>query len=92
MKWVVILSKRARIIIICEISIFIVAFFGSAFHTRNKYIEFYNEGVSLLEEENYTDAIDRFSNIPNYIDYEDIRELLEEYQIDVCPRCGLILE
>lgn len=87
------LSRKAKItIIICSIVVFSVLFCSSAVYVRNEYIEIYNEGVSLLEEGNYIDALNRFSDIPNYIDYRDIRELLEEYQIDVCPQCGFILE
>ena len=90
---ILILSRKTKIVvIICSIVVFSVLFCSSAVYTRNEYIKIYNEGVSLLEKGNYTDALNRFSDIPNYIDYRDIRELLEEHQIDVCPRCGLILE
>lgn len=87
------LSRKSKImIIICSIVAFSILFCSSAVYVRNEYIEIYNEGVSLLEEGDYINALNRFSDIPNYIDYRDIRELLEEHQIDVCPRCGLILE
>ena len=45
-------------------------------------------------DQNYTifQHIHHFRNIPNYIQYKDISELFDEYQISVCPNCGLPLE
>ena len=85
------MSKRFKILSTSAVILFLV-FFSSAAYKRNKYIEFYNEGVYLLQEGRYTEAIDSFRNIPNYIQYKDISELFDEYQIPVCPNCGLPLE
>ena len=71
---------------------FLVVFFSFAFYTREKYIEIYNDGVSLLEAGKYMEAVERFNDIPNYINYRDIEELIIEYNIDfVCPHCGKML-
>lgn len=86
------MSKRFKILSTSAVILFLIVFFSSAVYKRNKYIEFYNEGVYLLQEGRYTEAIESFRNIPNYIQYKDISELFDEYQIPVCPNCGLPLE
>ena len=58
---------------------------------RSKYLDIYNEGVSLLEAGACEEAIDCFSEIPNYLRYRDISELLEEHDL-VCPYCGHVME
>lgn len=81
-----------NIIAIFAIVIFFIAFFSSAIYKRTKYLEIYHNGVSLLEEGNYKDAVDCFSELPDYMNYKDIRDLLKEYEVyDVCPYCGHIL-
>ena len=86
------MNKRFNIFCMSVAIIFLILF-SFAVYKRNKYnTEIYNEGVYLLQEGNYTEAIETFSNIPNYIRYKDIPELLNEYQIPVCPNCGLPLE
>ena len=86
------MNKRFNIFCMSVTIIFLILF-SFAVYKRNKYnTEIYNEGVYLLQEGNYTEAIETFSNIPNYIQYKDIPELLNEYQIPVCPNCGLPLE
>ena len=81
------------IITLLAILSFLVVFFSFAFYTRDKYKEIYNEGVSLLEQGKYMEAVERFNDInDNYINYRDVKELLIEYNIDfVCPHCGEIL-
>ena len=87
------MSKRFKILVMSSLVIlFLIIFFSSAIYKRNEYIEIYNEGVYLLQEGRYTEAIESFRNIPNYIQYKDISELFDEYQIPVCPNCGLPLE
>lgn len=86
------LEKHQKTIIIILIIIFIISFFASAFYTRNKYIQIYNEGVSLLYEGNHIKAIERFKDIPRYEDYRNISELLDEYYYQHCPYCGNIME
>ena len=86
------MNKKINIFCMSIVIIFLILF-SFAVYKRNKYnTEIYNEGVYLLQEGNYTEAIETFSNIPNYIRYKDIPELLNEYQIPVCPNCGLPLE
>lgn len=64
-----------------------------ALHKRDKYEEAYNEGVSLLKQGNYDEAIEYFSEIPDYIEYKDTSDLLEVYDVDtVCPYCGHVLK
>lgn len=64
-----------------------------ALHMRFNYEEAYNEGVSLLESGDYMGAIECFNDIPDYIEYEDISELLKKYKVDnVCPYCGHVIE
>lgn len=46
----------------------------------------------MLENGDYTKAINCFNRIPNYIDYQDISELLDKYDVPVCPHCGALLE
>lgn len=86
------MNKRFKILATSSVILFLIVFFSSAIYTRNKYTEIYNEGVYLLQEGRYTKAIDCFHNIPNYIQYKDISELLNKYKIPVCPNCGLPLE
>ena len=86
------MSKRFKTLSTSAVILFLIVFFSFAVYKRNKYIEFYNEGVYLLQEGRYTEAIDSFRNIPNYIQYKDISELFDEYQIQVCSNCGLALE
>lgn len=78
------------VLLLVMISTMIVLY---AIDTKNSYIEIYNNGVSLLEYGKFDEAVDTFSEIPEYIDYKDIRELLDKYGIDnVCPECGHVLE
>ena len=92
------MSKRFNVlkislsILFLAVFLFLIALFSSAIYTRNKHIENYNKGVYLLQEGRYTEAIDSFRNIPNCTQYKDISELFDEYQIPVCPNCGLPLE
>ena len=87
------MRKKTKVtIIISSIIVFLIAFFGYAFYTRNRYIEIYDKGVSLLEEGKYEEAIDCFNDIPDYIRYQDIAELLDEYDVPVCRHCGSLLE
>ena len=78
------------VLLLVMISTMIVLY---AIDTKNSYIEIYNNGVSLLEYGKFDEAVDTFSEIPEYIDYKDIRESLDKYGIDnVCPECGHVLE
>lgn len=70
--------------------IFIISFFGSAIYLRTKYTDIYNQGVKLLYTGDYIKAIDCFNDIPDYMNYKDISDLLEGYQV-VCPHCGELL-
>lgn len=40
----------------------------------------YNDGVQLLKENKYEEAVEKFSEIPEYLKYRDIVELLEDYK------------
>ena len=86
------MSKRFKILLISAVILFLIVFISFGIYDRNKYKEFYNEGVYLLQEGRYIEAIDSFRNIPNYTNYKDISELFNKYQIPVCPNCGLPLE
>lgn len=68
------MSKRFKILLISAVILFLIVFISFAIYDRNKYKEFYNEGVYLLQE-----AIDSFRNIPNYTNYKDISELFNKY-------------
>lgn len=52
----------------------------------------YNEGVRYLESGNTQEAINCFKKIPDYINYSNIRDLLEDEDIELCPSCSYILE
>ena len=56
--------------------IFIISFFGSAIYLRTKYTDIYNQGVKLLYTGDYIKAIDCFNDIPDYMTYKDISDLL----------------
>lgn len=86
------MSKRFKILLISAVILFLIVFISFDIYDRYKYKEFYNEGVYLLQEGRYIEAIDSFRNIPNYTNYKDISELFNKYQIPVCPNCGLPLE
>lgn len=63
------------------------------FHVRNENKTIYNRGVILLEDGDYSGAINEFEKIPDYINYGDIQDLLLKYEIkDVCPYCGVHLK
>lgn len=84
--------KFKRVLIFLAIILFFIIFFTSAFYKRKEYMGFYNKGVSLLEEGKYSEALDSFSEIPDYIRYQDIAELLDKYDIQVCPYCGSVID
>lgn len=90
------MSKKYKRFCTTVSTIFIVCIINAAmafaFYTRNEYLEIYNEGVALLENGSVTEAVDIFREIPNYTQYRDIAELLEEYGFSVCPHCGSLLE
>ena len=72
--------------------VFLIIFFCFAVYTKNEYTRIYDEGVYLLKTGNYKDSIERFNDIPNCTDYRDISELLEKYELSMCPNCGSLLE
>ena len=87
------MKNKIMCIIIGVLFLLIALVFGFGIHARNKCMEAYYEGVSLLKSGNYMAAIDCFNDIPDYIEYKDIAELLREYEVkDVCPYCGHILK
>lgn len=86
------MSKKANIITFRVIFLLLIITFGYAFHMRGEYRKVYDNGVSLLEEGKYTEAVDCFSDIPDYMDYQDISKLLNKYGVSVCPHCGALLE
>lgn len=79
-----------KIIIIILVSIvFILLGIIYAFYIKNEYKAIYDRGVILLEDGDYSGAINKFEEIPDYIKYGDIQDLLLKYEIkDVCPYCG----
>lgn len=78
------------IIFILFTSLIIFTFSMCVVCSHYECIEAYDEGVSLLESGNYNEAFDQFKRIPNFENYHNVSELLNEYNI--CPRCGSILE
>ena len=72
--------------------VIMVAFVSFTIYKRNEYTVIYNEGIYLLEQGKLTDAIECFEDIPDYINYRDMPEVLDRYNIPVCPHCGYPLE
>lgn len=72
-------------ILVLIISFFVVGI-CDAFIKREKYLVIYNEGKSLLENGFYDKALKKFEEIPDYMNYKDIDELLGLPEI--CPECG----
>ena len=86
------MGKRVNIITFGIIFLFFILSIGYAFHMRGAYRKVYDNGVSLLEDGKYTEAVDCFSGIPDYMDYRDVSELLNKYGVSVCPHCGTLLD
>ena len=83
--------KNRNYIIIFGI-IFIILRIGFAKITidnRNRFTEIYNKGVIYLNEGKYQKAVECFKEIPDYPNYRDISDLLQEHNI--CPECGQVL-
>ena len=74
-----------KVAITC-IVVFFVILFVAATCLRNKYMQIYYDGVSLLQIGEYEAAVERFNDIPNYQEYQDISDLLTMKHI--CPSCG----
>ena len=86
------MSKKANIITFGVTFLLFIITFSYAFYMRGKYAKIYDNGISLLEDGKYEEAVDCFSGIPNYIDYQDISELLNTYEVSVCSHCGALLK
>lgn len=82
--------KKWLKVITITIGISFVAYLyvGDIIEAREKYMNIYNEGVSLLEDGDHIGAIQRFIEIPNYMEYKNIANLLEGYE--VCSECGTV--
>ena len=83
--------KRCRKFVVLAIGAAIIgATFYAATDIQNEYLDYYEQGVSYLEENRLSDALDCFKQIPKFRDYRDISERLEE--LNVCPECGHIMK
>ena len=86
------MKKQKKIILFFigfAIGVFIVAFCTYAVHERKNNERIYNEAVILLEAGKADEAIDKFREMDNFIQYQGVQELLINYHIDtVCPYCG----
>lgn len=84
------IKNRDYIIMFGTISvILLIGFAKMAIDIRNSFTEIYNKGVVYLNEGKYQKAVECFKEIPNYLNYRDISDLLQEY--DTCPECGQVL-
>ena len=82
-------SIKRVVVYVLLIAGFLAAIIFSAIAIKDNYNKIYNEGLSLLESGETDSAIECFHQIPNYINYKDIRKLIVEYDIDtICPNCG----
>lgn len=84
-------KSSIKIVIVCTLLVvgFLTAIMFSLIAIKDNYNKIYNEGVSFLESGEIDSAIECFDQIPNYIQYKDIKELFIEYEIDnICPNCG----
>lgn len=83
--------SRRSIIALVVIFILFVIFLAITAQSRNDFEQAYNKGVEQLENGNIEEAIRCFRDIPNCTEYLDIKELLENAGVDLCPSCGYIL-
>ena len=83
--------KKITYLLNLFIIILLVFIISISIFLRIKYQQIYNEGVSLLNEGNYEAAIERFNDIPNYENYYNTRELLQDY-CQFCPNCGKMIK
>lgn len=84
-KWRLFILTAYAIIIV--VVIFGIAFIiSSASYMKKSNEKIYNTATELLQEEKYDEAFKCFTDIPNYINYRDVKELLESNNI--CPYCG----
>lgn len=83
-----VVDNLGKILVFISIIFFIsVVIYGIHIRTVNeiKYIE----GVALLKEGEYDEALVYLKDI---IDFKDVKELLEEHGFKVCPNCHELLE
>lgn len=84
-KWRLFTLTAYTIIIIATI-LGITFFIFTATDMRKSNEKIYNKATELLQEEKYDEAFKCFTDIPNYENYRDVKEILENNNI--CPYCG----
>ena len=83
------MKKQKTVCIGLGVGIFLLLFGSYAVHERKNNERIYNEAVVLLEAWKTDEAIDKFREMDNFIQYQGVQELLINYHIDtVCPYCG----
>lgn len=81
-----------KLVFIMLVSLLLLGYFSLAEHARRYNRSIYDQSVELFEDGKYEEAVECLRQIPDYMQYRGVPELLHKYDIDfVCPKCGHLL-